>query len=542
MRNAMTGLARPIAALLLAVVLLAAPLSAQRQPRAEDRQPPAADAVPTLVVLIAVDQLRGDYFDRFRGLSGGLARLSQGGAWFSNAHHDHATTETAPGHSVLLAGRHPRSTGIVRNNAGIQDPLYPLIGAQGQPASPFRFRGGTLVDWLRVKHPQSRTLSVSRKDRGAILMVGRAPQHVYWYADAEGGFTTSTYYRDTLPTWVSRFNRERSGRRFAGQQWTLLRPASEYPAPDLVQAGDDRGTGMPRTLPPDSALAARVIPQTPFMDEMTLEFALTGLREMELGSGPHTDVLAISLSAMDHIGHRWGPDSREIHDQMLQLDRMLGAFFDTLFTVRDSTRIAVVLTGDHGVAPYPEEHFGWAGQESGPGRVETRDILQRFQGELVRRGVDSTALSFDGGMILADTQAFQRARVNADSAVRALGAELSRRRGVQRVDLVRDLARADPQRDPIARRWLHSIPEDLPVIAVVTLEPYWYPASITYATHGTPHDYDSHVPIIFYGAQFRAGRHEMFVRTVDIAPTLAWITNTTPLDRLDGQVLWQALR
>jgi hypothetical protein len=110
------------------------------------------------------------------------------------------------------------------------------------------------------------------------------------------------------------------------------------------------------------------------------------------------------------------------------------------------------------------------------------------------------------------------------------------------VDLVRDLARANPQRDPIARRWLHSIPEDLPVIAVVTLDPYWYPAWVTYATHGTPHDYDSHVPIIFYGPQFRAGRHDMFVRTVDIAPTLAWITNTAPLDRLDGQVLWQALR
>ncbi len=522
------------------VLLLAPPLAAQR-PAAE--QPfPDPGAVPTLVVLITVDQLRGDYMDRFKGMNGGLARLASRGAWFSNAHHDHATTETAPGHSVLLAGRHPRSTGIVRNNAGIQDPQYPLLAAEGVAASPFRFRGGTLVDWLRLKNPDSRALSVSRKDRGAILPVGRDPQEVYWYADASGIFTTSTYYKDTLPTWVNRFNDERGTRRFAGRSWTLLRPEDHYPEPPLVQAGDDRGTGMPRQLPPDSALTARILPQTPFMDEVTLEFALTGLRELQLGRGPHTDVLAVSLSATDHIGHRWGPDSRELHDQILRLDQMLGAFLDTLYTLRDSTRVAIVLTADHGVAPYPEEHFNWVNRETGPGRVELRDVFGRYVAEVVARGVDSLALAFDGGMVLVNRRAFERARVNADSVLRLMAAELSKREGVQRVDLVSDLERANPNRDAVARRWLNSIPPDLPVGAVVTLEPYWYPAWITYATHGTPHDYDSHVPIIFYGPQFQQGRHTGFVRTVDIAPTLAWITGTIATDQLDGQVLWRALR
>lgn len=534
-------LTRSLVPLAAAMLLLAPSMAAQRAAPAE-RPFPEPSAVPTLVVLITVDQLRGDYLDRFKGLDGGLARLVRGGAWFSNAHHDHATTETAPGHSVLLAGRHPRNTGIVRNNAGTQDPQYPLIGAEGVSASPFRFRGGTLVDWLRLKDPNSRALSVSRKDRGAILTVGRDPQEVYWYADETGIFTTSTYYKDTLPTWVTRFNEERGPRRFAGQQWTLLRPENQYPEPPLVQAGDDRGTGMPRQLPEDSALTARIIPQTPFMDEATLEFALTGLRELQLGSGPHTDVLAISLSATDHIGHRWGPDSRELHDQVLRLDRMLGAFLDTLFMLRDSTRVAIVLTADHGVAPYPEEHFDWAGEESGPGRVEMRDILGRFVGEVVARGVDSLAMSFDGGMVLVDRRAFERAGVNADSVLRLMGAELSKRPGVQRVDLMSDLQKANSSRDAVARRWLNSIPSDLPVAAVITLEPYWYPAWITYATHGTPHDYDSHVPIIFYGAQFQQARHSGFVRTVDIAPTLAWITGTIATDRLDGQVLWRAVR
>ena len=170
-------------------------LGAQQPPPAARRLPPAPADIPTLVVFITADQLRADYLDRFGAqLTGGLARLARGGALFTNAFQDHATTETAPGHASTLSGRHPRSTGIVRNTAGVQDPQAPLInGAPGPGASPFRFRGSTLIDWLRVKDPRCRALSVSRKDRGAILPLGRAKQEVYWYAADEGRFTTSMY-------------------------------------------------------------------------------------------------------------------------------------------------------------------------------------------------------------------------------------------------------------------------------------------------------------------------------------------------------------
>jgi predicted AlkP superfamily pyrophosphatase or phosphodiesterase len=490
-----------------------------------DAQTPAAPATPTLAVMITVDQLRPKYLERFRPqLTGGFRRLLRGGAVFPDGVHDHATTETAPGHASILSGRFPRSTGIVRNNAGIQDVRAPLIGGPGQGASPFRFRGSTLVDWLRLKDQRARALSVSYKDRGAILPIGRLPEDVYWYSAHDGRFTTSTYYRDTLPSWVRRFNAERRPQRLAGAVWAPLR-------------GD---TAFSYTLPNDTARAVAAVPGTPWMDEMTLDLALAGIHELQLGVGPQTDVLAISLSAMDLIGHRFGPVTKEVNDHLFRLDRALGVFFDSLFATRDSSRVVVALTSDHGVAPLPERHF--VGKPPGYGRTDLSDLVEDVDSALSRRGADSSAFDFEYGMMVLDRGALGRARVPADSLLDAFVAEARRRQGVLRVDKVADLTRRDTVRDVIARRWYHSLPPDLPVEAVVTLQPHWYWANITYATHGTPHDYDAKVPIIFYGPPFRPGRQDGTVRVVDIAPTLAHVLRVRPTETLDGRVLHQAIR
>ena len=315
--------------------------------------PPAPEDVPTLVVFFTIDQLRMDYFERFGSqLNGGLARLYEGGAVFTNAFHDHANTETAPGHASTMSGRFPASTGIVRNAAGVGDPQAPLVDAEGSGASPYRFRGTTLTDWLRVKDPRSRALSVSRKDRGAILPIGRQPQDVYWFAD--GTFTTSTWYRDTLPSWVQQFNARKLPESYAGREWTLLLEESAYPEADTLELGSARGNvRFPHVMSASPDTAAWMVANFPWMDEITLAFALNGMNALQLGTGPQTDVLAISLSTMDAVGHAFGPDSRELHDHTLRLDRMIGAFLDSLFTLRDSTRVVIALTADHGVAPYP---------------------------------------------------------------------------------------------------------------------------------------------------------------------------------------------
>src|SRR3954465_9398308 len=314
-------------------------------------------ATPKLVLFITIDQMRPDYFTRFESqLTGGLGRLYRGGAFFTNAFQDHAITETAPGHSETMSGRFSVHNGIQSNSAGVNDTTVTLINASGLGASPTRFRGTTLTDWLTAKDPRTRVLSVSRKDRGAILPIGRSKQPVFWSA-SNGKFPTSTYYGSSLPEWVQAFNARRLPASYAGRAWNVLLPESAYQERDSVPI-ESGGIGFtfPHLESASSDSAPRFLADFPWMDEVTLQFALAGLDALQLGRGPQTDVLAISLSTTDAVGHRYGPDSREMHDQILRLDRSLGAFFDSLFKVRNQNDVVIALTADHGMQPYPEVH------------------------------------------------------------------------------------------------------------------------------------------------------------------------------------------
>jgi arylsulfatase A-like enzyme len=497
---------------------------------------------PSLLVFITVDQMRPDYFSRFDSqLTGGLARLYRGGAVYTNAFQDHAITETAPGHAATMSGRFPRSTGIVQNSAGVEDAQATVIGGGAPGASPLRFRGTVLFDWLQAKDSRSRALSVSRKDRGAILPLGRAKQSVFWYTTT-GNFSTSTYYADTLPAWVQSFNARRIPAQYAGKAWTPLLADDQYSEPDSVpQENAGRGgVTFPHLAPADPAQTAAVLGAFPWMDDLTLQFALDGLESMKLGAGPQTDVLAISLSTTDAVGHAFGPDSRELHDQIVRLDRYLGAFFDSLYKLRDSTRIVVALTSDHGVAPYPDvkSHDPNAGAAYVRAALDTAWAAEARVASALK---DSTRFIWDTPFLLVDRAALSARKLSPDSVIAAFIAAERKVPGVLRVDRVRDLARADTTKDAIARRWLHMLPPELPVEVVVTLRPYdyWAPGI---ATHGTPHDYDAHVPVIFYGAPFKPGKYDEFARVVDMAPTLAAALDTRPLERLDGRVLRSGMR
>ena len=498
--------------------------------------------MPKLVVFLTVDQFRPDYLDRWASqLTGGLARLSKQGAFFTNAFQDHGVTETAPGHSVTMSGRFPRSTGILRNSAGVEDPQAPLVTSRDPGASPFRFRGSALIDWMRVRDPRSRALSISRKDRGAILPLGRAKQNVFWYATSLGEFTTSRYYADTLPTWIRRVNARRVPQRLAGQSWTLLLPASSYTEPDS-DAEEHAGIDFtfPHVLPSDTTRAGAELPSTPWMDRLTLDAALEGLQTLNLGRGPQPDLLAVSLSATDYIGHRYGPDSREQHDNVLRLDRNLGAFIDSLYKIRDSSTIVFALTADHGVTSFPEL-VARRTRRAAPPRYDLRPPVADLRAALRGAGVDSDAVAFDGAVIIVDRDAFGRARVNPEPILARFTDAVRRRPGIARVDRVRELAYRDTVRDAVSRRWLHMIPADAGVEYVVTPVQGAYPAGATSAEHGSPYDDDAHVPVIFYGPGVRTGRIAERALVADMAPTLAWLLGVTPTERLDGHVLQRAL-
>ena len=495
---------------------------------------PAMPPKPTLVVFLTVDQLGSDYLARFGGnLTGGLRRLRDEGATWLYGVHDHAITETAPGHAATMSGRFPVHTGIASNSQGVNTREAPLIDSDDTGASPFRFRGTVLLDWMLAANPATRSLSVSRKDRGAILPVGTVKTHVYWFA-ANGRFTTSRYYRDTLPTWVARFNARNIPARYAGQEWTPLLPADRYAEPDSISFEADGDYTFPHRLTRDSVRAGRDIRDWPWMDSLTLAFALEGTRALALGADANrTDLLAISLSTTDAIGHRYGPDSKEIHDQVLRLDRYLGQFLDSLIAIRGRDRVIVALTADHGVQPIPELRSAWYPNHDAQ-RVDPAPAWRAVRAALRRAGVDSTAVDSDDGFRVVDADAFRRANVDPDAIARVWVHELRKMNGVAHADLLTDLARADTTTNVLARRWLHQFAPDGPIRAVVSLEPFAYWKSTTYATHGSPNEPDARVPVLFWGAGIAAGHRAGEARVVDMAPTLAQRLGIRPLERLDG--------
>jgi predicted AlkP superfamily pyrophosphatase or phosphodiesterase len=509
---------------------------------------------PKLVVFITIDAMRADYLPRFeKQLTGGLGKLYRGGAVFTNAFQDHAITETAPGHSATMSGRFPVHTGIMTNIAGVNDTTVTLVDAVGLGASPFRFRGTTLTDWLVAKDFRTRALSVSRKDRGAILPIGRSKQQVFWYA-ANGTFTTSTYYSTNLPEWVRAFNARKLAASYAGRAWKLLLPASAYSEPDSVPV-ESGGVGVtfPHYESKVADSAARFLAEFPWMDELTLDFAMTGVKALKLGAGPQTDVLAISLSTTDAVGHRYGPDSRELHDQILRLDRALGAFLDSLFRIRNRNEVVIALTADHGLTPFPEVHVH--DPNAGAIRVNVQPVLERLSNSLAAAGVPGTGLTntfgvyrgngflFDSGVLELDKAALARANINKDSLVQSVRSAFLDVPGVARAERISDLARRDTVNDRIARRWLHIFSDEEQAALVVSLAPYdYWLAGYWQAQHGSPNDPVAHVPIIFYGRDVRPGRYGEFARVVDMAPTLAAIVGVTPQEKLDGHVLQHAIR
>jgi len=531
-------MARLSAALTFGVVACAA-----AQPRS-----PSATARPSLVVFITVDQMRADYYERFGAeLTGGLKRLRNEGAFFPNGLHDHAITETAPGHAVTMSGRYPVHTGIAMNSQGVNGvPNAQVLGGRpGESASPARFVGTTLTDWLRSQNPQTKWLSVSRKDRGAILPIGRSKGDVYWYYPT-GDFTTSAYYADALPAWVVAFNASSQAQSYAGRQWDLLNDPATYPEPDSVEfeasaAGAD--FVFPHQVPDDPDRAAAVLANYPFMDELTLRFALHGVRSLSLGSVPgRTDVLAVSLSTADAVGHRYGPDSREIHDLILRLDRYLGTFLDSLEQIVGPERMVVALTADHGVSPHPTMR-STIYPNSEAKRVSLDQPWQAFLGRLVQEKIDTAAVAMEDGMVAVFApDAFTAAGVPVDTMLAGLAREMMQVPGVMRVDLMSTLAIADTVHDAIARRWLHMYAPSSNVRLVATLTPYSYWLPVTYATHGSPHDSDASVPVLFWGAGVVPGMYRDTVRIVDMAPTLAAILGVRPIERTDGHVLTRVVR
>lgn len=504
--------------------------------RAQAAHPPTK-----LVVLIAVDQMRADYLARFAAQwTGGFARIYRGGTVFEHGRQDHAATETAPGHSTMLSGRYPTHTGIALNSRGVQDRTSPVLGASNDTigASPRRFRGTTLYDWMVARDSSTRVLSVSRKDRAAIFPIGRSRGAVYWLYG--GAFTTSRYYADTLPSWVQAFNARQDAARLSGITWNLLLPDSAYPEPDSLpfeNGGADYT--FPHHVSGVPGAAERELNQLPWIDSVTLAFALAGVQALQLGNRSGPDLLSISLSTTDAVGHGYGPDSREIHDHLLHVDRWLGQFLDSLALLVPATSTVLVLTADHGVTSLPEYTVLVRHQRAG--RVSLGGVARGATAALARRVPGDFAIDADGGLITADVQALRAHHVDVDSLAATLAAEAGRLPGVSQVYTARTLPLA-PTSDESAELWRRLLPSDFGWLLCAILAPaYVWSAGGTSAEHGGAHPEDIAVPIAFFGPGIPAQRVARPVSTVDIGPTLAAFIGVTPTEPVDGHVLAEVI-
>lgn len=510
-------------ALLTAVLLVPGLLPAQAIARKPVR----------LVLSLTVDQLRGDYLDKFsRDFTGGFARLLREGVYYPNGRQDHAVTETAPGHSTIMSGRSPASTGILANDIGVGDANYPLLGSTAGGASPWRFRGTTLVDWMRVRDSATRILSVSRKDRAAILPVGRQVAPIYWYS--QGKWTTSKYYADTLPTWLKSWNARDPIKALAGTSWVLGRDPSAYPEPDdrPFEFGG-KNMSFPHTIPADWTMASGEIENISIMDSLILDVAITGAQALGLGQRNGTDFLSISLSTLDAVGHRYGPGSREVHDHMLNLDRWLGQFLDSLGRSVPLDQVVISLTADHGTTEYPEAGRGGRASISAPLGALSRAMLQRY-------GIKLGAMS-PSGFVTANVADLRARGVNVDSISRALATTIRAMPGVLRVFTPRELAAA-PRGDAEAMRWRREIPADAQWLVAVSLIPDWvWGTGKTSTTHGSTSTNDMWVPILVRVPGVPAARVSTIARTIDLAPTLAAVLGVRPTETVEGRPLPAAL-
>jgi predicted AlkP superfamily pyrophosphatase or phosphodiesterase len=540
---------------------------------------------PRLVLLIVIDQFRYDYLERFGDLFGpnGLKRLMRDGASWTQSNYDHIPTYTAPGHATMMTGAYPAESGIVGNEwpdratgkrvTSVSDTTVTLLG--GVPnegaASPRRLMSSTVGDELRfATNDRSKVIGISVKDRSAILPAGRHANAAYWFSTNSGSMVSSTYYFKEMPAWVTAFNNTRPADKFFGAKWDRLLSESEYlkraglDSPSWENIGNQAGdtNAFPHTITGGATAAGRVfynaLDYTPFSNDLLVAFSQQALISEQLGQDDDTDVLSVSFSANDYVGHRYGPYSQEAMDVTLRVDRQIGTLLDFVNARVGLANTLVAFTADHGVAPIPE-HSGALGL--GGSRLQTADVLAAINSAirakynpqnktpdptadyLYRDDTGSTRDAFMNSNLYFNYAALKHDGVSLDEITQLAGEAALTVPGIARYFTRAQLQRgATSITDPIERRALHGFYPPRSGDLVLITEPFKYLGDTITATHGTAYSYDTNVPTIIMGAGVTAGRYYEAATPADIAPTLCALMGVTKPSSATGRVLIEALK
>ena len=486
-----------------------------------------AEAAPKvkLVVAIIVDQFRYDYMTRFDSeYQDGLRKLHDSGAYFTDAHEAHFPTVTAVGHAAFMTGSMPAVDGIVANEwydretgktvTSVSDDATKLVGGSGGAgSSPRRLVVTTLGDEIKATGPaDTEVIGISLKDRAAILPSGHAANAAYWFDHESGQFVSSTYYMQNLPAWVQAFNKSDAANKYVSAKWLQFKT-------------------LPAALgkPYYEAMIA-----TPYGNDMLETFAEDALKEEHLGRHSGTDVLTVSFSSNDLLGHQVGPDAPEVRDMCLQTDRVLGRLLRAVEAEAGAGNYVVVFTSDHGVSPKPEE---LTKRGIPAGRFSRDQVFQAIEAALSEKygpgkwivGSADLAPYLNHDLLRDKHAVLSEAQEIAAEAVRKLPY-------IFRVYTGAQLEHEDVGGDPIGRLVDRGYYRGRAADLFIVQKPYWL-AYKDGTSHGTPFSYDTHVPVIFLGRGIRPGRYDDNVRTADIAPTLAALLGVNTPSGSVGRVL-----
>lgn len=490
---------------------------------------------PKLVLAVVIDQFRYDYLNRFRKeYTAGFARLFEHGAVFTDAHHMHFPTVTAVGHSTFLSGATPSISGIVANEwydresggpvSSVSDASVKELGGPAGKvgASPHRLLVSTIGDELKMQGRQAKIVGVSIKDRSAILPGGHMADGAYWYDDASNTWVTSTYYMQDLPQWVKDVNSTKAFEKYGKSDWL---PIDAKPgAKPLCTMGASSDT------PNCGAIEA-----TPWGNEMIEAFAEQAIAAEQLGHHAETDVLAVSFSSNDYVGHRFGPDSPQVRDISIRTDRVLGKLLDYVDQQVGPGNTLFVMTADHGVTPVPEVNQG---RRMLGGRLSNQTMLQIIESALSEKyGQGKWVVGLSGPSPYLNYDLIHSKKLDEAEVQRVAADALRKMPHVFRVYTREQLLSGQVLEDYISVAVRNGFYRQRSGDLFVIPEAYYIFDRPPGTSHGTPFNYDTHVPVIFMGAGIKAGEYYAHIAVNDIAPTLAALLGIEEPSGSVGRVL-----
>ena len=493
---------------------------------------------PKLIVGIVIDQMRWDYlyryYDRYAA-NGGFKRMLNQGHSCENTFIPYTPTVTAPGHASIYTGSVPAIHGITgnfwwENNKGqslycTEDPTVKNVGAgsEEESQSPRNMLATTIGDELRLAtNFRGKVFGVALKDRGGILPAGHNANAAYWYDGRSGNFISSTYYMKDLPTWVKEFNGKKLVDGYYNQGWNTLYPINTY-----IQSNKDDnkyeskgiGTVFPYDLKKFIGKNYVAVLTTPHGNTLTSEFAKAILTNEKLGTDSDTDLLAISYSSPDYIGHGFGPNSIEQEDDFLRLDKELGDLLDFFDAKVGKDQYVVFLSADHGVSQVPE----YMSENKLPASKINPDVLKtELNAKLAQQfGKQNLVVSSMNYQYSINLPLIDSAKLDKEAIIDAIVSYVSWQPGVARVFPIEKIGDI-PLNSKLKEMFVNGyFPRRCGQVQVM-MEPHWIESfGITGTTHGAWNPYDSHIPLLWYGWGIKPGKTNREVYMTDIAATLA---------------------